>query len=235
MKKILLSSIIALASVNGFAQFVTSVDTVFFNAMLINNIDQTPSSQQAILCKITNTSTTDSTTITWHKSNENMLSGWSVASICDIVTCYSGTNANHTFKLGPTKSGTIDLGMKAAVGSPTGCSSAVIDFTDGTTTKSVAFKYCAWPLAIKNYENSNIVSIYPNPASSFVNIILNDKNIASIHVLNIIGKKIAKFDVDYSKSNSMRVPLDNVADGIYMLQFADENGKLLGVRRVTKN
>jgi hypothetical protein len=88
---------------------------------------------------------------------------------------------------------------------------------------------------VKDFENNNIVTVYPNPASSFINITINDKKVASMNVINVVGRRVAKFDIDATTPNPIRVPLDNVADGVYLLQFSDVNGKILGVRRVTKN
>jgi len=84
-------------------------------------------------------------------------------------------------------------------------------------------------------DTANIVTVYPNPASSFINITINDKKVASMNVINVVGRRVAKFDIDATTPNPIRVPLDNVADGVYLLQFSDVNGKILGVRRVTKN
>ena len=51
--------------------------------------------------------------------------------------------------------------------------------------------------------------------------------------MNLIGKKIAKFAVDANRS-PINVPLDNVSTGVYLLQFADAKGKVIGVKKVTK-
>ena len=98
----------------------------------------------------------------------------------------------------------------------------------------MVFKFCAWSTPVKDFNNSNMVNIFPNPASDYVNINILDKRIASINVVNVIGRRITKFNVDADRNDAIRVPLDKVADGIYLLQFADLNGKVLGVRRVTK-
>jgi len=46
---------------------------------------------------------------------------------------------------------------------------------------------------------------------------------------------MARFEVDPSRYHSLTYNLDHVANGVYLLQFSDSKGKILGVRRVTKN
>ena len=231
MKKILLSFLSLIVGVSAFAQINISADTAFYSYFPKDSMDH----HEKIT--ISNPSTTSPVTVTWIKHTENLLSGWQIGGICDKVACYDNPSGAKTFTLNAGQSAIFYVGMIVDQEAASGCSSATIKFTNSgnAETKYGSFKYCAWPLSTRNFENNNIVSIYPNPASNFVNITLNDKNISIINVVNVIGRKIARFDVDYSKSNSLRVPLDNVSDGIYMLQFADENGKILGVKRVTKN
>jgi hypothetical protein len=233
MKYILILLFVLLTSTLSYGQISVSVDTVYFGNFPKDSIDHhgTPA------VTITNVNAVDSMIVSWQKFDENLLTGWTLGGVCDKVTCYSNPAGVKTFPLGPNKSGIFYIGMIADQEGANGCSYATYKFTENLTAnvKYVTAKYCAWPLSIKNYEANNIVTIAPNPASSYVNITLNDLSISRINVLNVIGKKIAHFNVDANRSNSMRVPLDNVADGIYLLQFADESGKLLGVRRVTKN
>ena len=49
----------------------------------------------------------------------------------------------------------------------------------------------------------------------------------------MIGNKIAKFAVDVNRS-PIYIPLDNVSTGVYLLQFVDSKGKIIGVKKVTK-
>ncbi|GBL36307.1 hypothetical protein EMGBS15_19020 [Filimonas sp.] len=53
-------------------------------------------------------------------------------------------------------------------------------------------------------------------------------------MVNVIGRRIAKFNVDASKSDEIQSASLKVTDGVYLLQCADAYGKVLGVRRVTK-
>ena len=229
MKKILYTLVFLTASFSSFAQFSVTADTVVKEGV-------TKGISEHVKCYVTNTSTTDSITIKWNKTGETLLSGWSGVSLCDNIQCYSYDNSSHSFKLAPGAQGFLEVSLTSTSSAADGCNLTNVRFSQvgGTATKDVLFKICAWPSSVKDYENNEIVTIYPNPASDHVNITFNDKKISSVNVMNVIGRKVAKFDVDANKSNQYRVPLSNVADGIYILQFADANGKILGVRRVTK-
>ena len=175
-------------------------------------------------------------TLTWSKSSESLLTGWSGVSICDATVgaggCYTWilASTSHNLVIPANGKATLDVQMSALTTAMDGCSYVTVTTNFGPIT----FKFCAWPTATKDFDNSNFVTIYPNPATDYVNILINDKRVTSINVVNVIGRRIAKFNVDASKNDDIRVPLDKVADGVYLLQFADASGKVMGVRRVTK-
>lgn len=231
MKKTILLMMSVFSILGIQAQVNYSVDTVFYNYF------PKDSSEHHKKLDITNTSTTDSVTVTYIKTNENLLGGWIIGGVCDVVACYDNPSVSKSFKLAPSQSAFFYVGMRADQEGGNGCSEATYKFTNSSNadTKFITFKYCAWPASTKNFESSNAVNIYPNPASSYVNIALNDKDIVGINVLNVIGRKIAHFNVDASRNSVMRVPLENIANGIYLLQFTNNEGKILGVRRITVN
>ena len=175
--------------------------------------------------------------ISWQKSGDAILSGWTGDGICEgyNAQCYGFDNTSHNVTIPANGKEYIYVTMGTSAAAVDGCSYTTVRVSaPGESSKYMTYKYCVWPTSTKDLEANNIVNIYPNPASDYVNITFNDKKINSVQVVNIIGRKVAKFDVDVNKSTSVRVPLDNISNGIYMLQFADANGKLLGVKRVTK-
>lgn len=218
-------------ALQSFAQMSVWKDTVVFSGFPKNNVGYYKTDT------IYNGSAIDSMEVSWYKASDNLLTGWTGVGICDINNCYTYDNGTHSFKLPPNGKGLLYVDMKAAPTAADGCSYATIRLSEVGTmnTKDVVYKYCAWATAVKDVDGANMVTIYPNPASSFINIGLNDKRISSLNVLNVVGRRVAHFDIDASTPNPIRIPLENVADGVYLLQFADANGKLLGVRRVTKN
>ncbi len=226
MKKILTLLALVVLSMSSFAQTIWK-DTVFVSIPKDGFVHE--------LYDTIYNNTSSPWTLSWSKSSETLLSGWTGIGICDATigagTCYGWTDmSTHTLVIAPNGKATLDVQIKAATTAADGCS--YINLT--TNAGPMTFKICAWPTAVKDFDNSNLVTIYPNPATDFVNIQLNDKKITNINVVNVIGRRIAKFNVDASKNDEIRVPLDKVTDGIYLLQFADAYGKVLGVRRVTK-
>jgi hypothetical protein len=228
MKKSLILLVLVVLSVSSFAQTIWK-DTV------VVNIPKDGFVHSLYDTIYNNAPGPDSLILTWSKSSESLLTGWSGVGICDATvgggTCYPFNDGSpHTLKIPPGSKATIDVQMKALTTAMDGCSYVTVTTNFGPMT----FKYCAWPTATKNFDNTNFVTIYPNPATDYVNILINDKKVTSINVVNVIGRRIAKFNVDASKNDDIRVPLDKVADGVYLLQFADASGKVMGVRRVTK-
>lgn len=227
MKRILTVLTFVALSISSFAQTIWK-DTVTFGGFPKDG------SVHELYDTIYNNSASP-LTLTWSKASENLLSGWTGIGICDQTigggTCYGWTDmSTHTLIIPANGKATLDVQMKAATTAADGCSYVSLNTNFGPVT----FKFCAWPTAVKDFDNSNIVNIYPNPATDYVNISIYDKRITNVNVVSVIGKRIARFNVDANRSDDIRVPLDKVADGIYLLQFADSNGKVLGVRRVTK-
>lgn len=176
-------------------------------------------------------------TLTWSKTSDNLLSGWTGISVCDFATGVSGTCYNwpdlssmKSIVIAGNGKAMLEVQMKASSTAADGCSYVTL----GTNFGPIVYKFCTYPTSTKDFDNNNLVNVYPNPANDFVNIVINDKRISTVNVVNVIGRRIAKFPVDALRNDIIRVPLDKVSDGIYLLQFADVSGKVLGVRRVTK-
>lgn len=231
MKKGLLFLLVIMVSLQSFAQISVWKDTVYYNGfpkndMLAYKVDT-----------IYNPSNVDSLHLSWSLVNQNLLTGWASVGICDWVSCYLFDGTSHDASLGPNGKGVFYVDMKAAPTAADGCSYATIRLNQKGTgnNKDIVFKYCAWPSSTKDIDASNFVTIYPNPSSNFVNISINNTRIANLNVLNVVGRKVAHFDINSSTPNPIRVALDNVANGVYLLQFTDAAGKQIGVRRFTKN
>ncbi len=174
-------------------------------------------------------------TVTWNKTNEILLTGWSYIGICDKITCYPApVTGSHSFTIDPGEKVAMYVDVKAIATADDGFNYITVKLNDGISDKYMTFEFYTWPTQVKDFENNNTVSIYPNPATNFINLNILDSRITDINVVNIIGKKIGHYDITASTPNPMRVPIDNIAKGIYLLQFTDNNGKLIGIKRVTK-
>jgi hypothetical protein len=231
MKKLILLALFGAFSISSFAQLTAWKDTV---EML--NLDK-PATNLRLYDTIYN-NTGSPITMTWNKVSDALLSGWTSTGICDGPNgmCYGFNNAAHTFVVPANGKAEIDVMMNLAANATNGCSYVTVQYAEpGAGAKNMTFKFCTNAAAsTKDFENTNVVSVYPNPANDYINLNINDAKVTRINVLNIIGKKVAQFDLNAGTPNPMRIPLDNIAKGIYLLQFADNNGKLMGVKRVTK-
>lgn len=226
MKKIIFTLLVAVTSLSAFSQIVTH-DTVSYT----ENATCFPKdgTEHHLLDSVFN-NTANPVTIKWSVSNQSLLSGWSLTSICDPYLCYNDPIVGQkSFTLAANSHGVIQVSMKAVSAAADGSNFVTLTTNVGDMT----YKFSSCPLSTKDFDNSNFVNIYPNPATNYINIALNDKNISTVNVTNVIGNKIAKFAVDVNRS-PIYIPLDNVSTGVYLLQFVDSKGKIIGVKKVTK-
>ena len=85
--------------------------------------------------------------------------------------------------------------------------------------------------------NGSIVSIYPNPASTNLNIDLTTSQIAQteIKLLDMSGRVVKSVLVQTQKGlNHIAIELDDLASGVYGIQVV-ENNKLTHVSKISKN
>jgi hypothetical protein len=87
---------------------------------------------------------------------------------------------------------------------------------------------------VKSVSEDIRFSVYPNPTVGNIQVAFNIKNLTSVNVLNVIGRKVAKYDVSRNAVSPISLPTDNLPTGVYLLQFVDANGKVVGVKRITK-
>lgn len=224
MKKVLLSLVCSIAFGSAFSQVTVAHDTVYYNGV--------PKDNSIVVCKDSITNGTGSAvTVNWSKSGQSLPSGWTLISACDPATCYpSPANGNYYAPLAAGATGKWYIDVKAAPGAADGPAWVTLTTNYGDMT----FIFNTWPTSLTDRDVNNFASIYPNPTSSVINVAISNKNISTMNVLNVIGRKVASVAVDASKPN-FKYSLDNLADGIYILQFSDSKGKLIGVKKVTKN
>ncbi len=76
---------------------------------------------------------------------------------------------------------------------------------------------------------SNSITLYPNPAQNFFKI-KNDGNIASLSMINILGKEV------WTKKHSPNTSYDvsDLYKGMYLVRMFDSKGKLIKTMRLNK-
>lgn len=75
-------------------------------------------------------------------------------------------------------------------------------------------------------ENIELIKVYPNPATEFVNIDLNEfsDKVNSINVLNVQGQQISSTKVTNEKT--LKLPLQGLSEGVYFIQIQSAQGIL---------
>ena len=76
---------------------------------------------------------------------------------------------------------------------------------------------------ITEIANSNITSIYPNPATNFVSINLeNYKNKTTIEIFDMQGKKMFIQTIDANTNTVLSINTSNLLNGIYIIRIINE-------------
>lgn len=79
---------------------------------------------------------------------------------------------------------------------------------------------------IQEENNANLISVFPNPTTGDLNILLDGSN-NEIRIFNLIGEEIVS---QRSSENSMNIDLSNYPSGIYLLQV--DNGASKVFRKI---
>lgn len=74
---------------------------------------------------------------------------------------------------------------------------------------------------------NDLIKVYPNPTKDFLTIDLNEfsGNLIRIDLFNIQGQKVVT-DHSFNQEKILELPLGNLSDGIYFLQFQTNSGML---------
>lgn len=133
-----------------------------------------------------------------------------------IELVVDGGTAPYTFlwSNGSTEMNQTDLAQgeySVVVTDSNGCESDVTYTVTGTTN-------------VSEIEFIDVFEISPNPAVNFIdiNIELKQKNPLQITMLALDGKVVQRFNVD-SKSVSQRIMLNDVSNGIYLIELRSTN------------
>ncbi len=75
-------------------------------------------------------------------------------------------------------------------------------------------------LAIANYEKTNTVHLYPNPASSYFTL---NANTTKVQVFSINGQLVKSFDTNHSKDTPFVI--SELSKGLYIVKALNENNE----------
>ncbi len=107
---------------------------------------------------------------------------------------------------------------------PGGYSVCVTDMNGCVTCDSVMV---AFTTAVSEKNKIDIISIYPNPASSIVNIDVELGAVSSseISITNILGEQLFAETIAETKTLKKAIPVSNLANGIYFITVKTKQGK----------
>jgi hypothetical protein len=84
---------------------------------------------------------------------------------------------------------------------------------------------CATP--VSTYQPaSKAASIFPNPAHSQITLRLDAPDIFDVTVFDVFGKRVLEKRNVASENQQIELPVSNLPDGVYFLQWTDKNGRL---------
>ena len=80
---------------------------------------------------------------------------------------------------------------------------------------------------INDYEDSQSLSIFPNPAKTEINII-TELNYSSLVIVNSLGQFIFK------NEKTSKLNVESISNGIYYIQLLDKESKVIGNKKFIK-
>ena len=75
-------------------------------------------------------------------------------------------------------------------------------------------------LAIANYEKTNTIHLYPNPASSYFTL---NTNTTTVQVFSMTGQLVKSFDTNHSKDTPFAI--SDLSKGLYMVKVLNDNNE----------
>ncbi len=240
MKKILLAIIPIMAfGLMANAQIITysyGADTAYYG-LKADNVEHKAK------FKLTNATPTP-VTFEWRVvSVDTPGIGWASAGMCDWFNCYAFDNTLHSIVMEADTSHEMYVYMKRRLGNTIeGCSDVLVEYREvGQPFKrthlrhSSGFDLNCWPTATRDLSKIEMVDVYPNPTTNILNLNMRNKDVKIVQLSNLIGKQIQRVNVSNSNGSIHQLSLQALPKGIYILQYRNEAGKILGVSRITKN
>ncbi|WP_296381309.1 T9SS type A sorting domain-containing protein [Winogradskyella sp.] len=145
-------------------------------------------------------------------------------SIINLSICYSKdgtlayTNLEHDFFIPLINSGNYTINVDIVLSSfqSTICDSSVVTNTASTTAEYTS-------LSVNSFEDSerDSFSIYPNPASTKVNLDLEKVFYKRIYLLDSFGRVVRSFDELHKKN--IEFDISDLNDGIYFIVIEADN------------
>lgn len=73
-------------------------------------------------------------------------------------------------------------------------------------------------VVLVTFNNKNIISLYPNPATNKITLISSVNGSANIRLIDSHGKTLQEFKADFIPGGTQDIPVNNLSAGIYFVQ-----------------
>jgi hypothetical protein len=74
------------------------------------------------------------------------------------------------------------------------------------------------------------ISVFPNPATEFIQVNDQSGTAAKVDVYNLVGKKVRTFEFAYGQQYFV----SDLPKGMYLIQVTDRTGDIITTQKVTK-
>ena len=76
----------------------------------------------------------------------------------------------------------------------------------------------------------DMITVYPNPASTLLNIDLNNPNVKSVALVNVLGQKVIRQDLQ-TMNNVINV--QDIVRGMYVVSFFNEENEIISSKKIS--
>lgn len=162
-------------------------------------------------------------TYVWKMTTNSFPNGWTAA-ICDKNLCHDVTVTRATFELNAGDSGNIDIHTyPQSTGGVASVTVEIFEEGDSANAKTQDYTFSAWTLSARTPAKASF-EVYPNPATTKLNITLETTKPVTVEVYNVLGQ-LRKTHVHNGGTSTM--DLADLPSGIYFLRYTDDNGKVI--------
>ena len=122
----------------------------------------------------------------------------------------SGVIENYTWSTGDTSSTTSLLSN--------GIYWCVISDINGCISDTLFYNY----FVNSNFDENNLLSIYPNPTSGEINVSFYNYNQSNLKIINLLGEVIYRQNFSEYGNQLLTIDLSEFSNGIYILELKND-------------
>ena len=221
----------AFARVASAQTFTVAYDTVSFLAPLVSTAEHDNITVPGMF----------SVNLKWTVLRDDFPTDWiyntggGSTAFCDNSGCYPIANdTNGMVQSATYGAGTSDFHMLINLigATSTGTHYMTVKLMSSTDTLYETYKVTYYPTYVPQVKTLTDIDLYPNPATSSVNVIFDESlDVKTVAVYNIIGKMMSLYRVN---GNSANISLENMNSGIYFLRLMKGQGDVVSTRKFTK-